>query len=210
MAGQIAAEAFKKVLSTLLYLSMYLSVYTVLSIYLPTYLSIHLSIYLSIYLFVFYSEQTISLTTPSMYEYQLESHFEHSCRLQGAQRLSFVPVVAGGDRGCSLHYTTNEQKLRYIIIENIEMRTFLLYRDGELVLMDAGAEYFGYVSDITRTWPVNGSFNGYQTELYEAVLRIKDACIEVSVYIDNVVCTPTYVNLLLSKNFFYYSFSLYK
>lgn len=45
--------------------------------------------------------------------------------------------------------------------------------------MDAGAEYFGYVSDITRTWPVSGSFNEYQRDLYQAVLRIKDACIEV-------------------------------
>lgn len=52
-------------------------------------------------------------------------------------------------------------------------------RNGQLVLMDAGAEYYGYVSDITRTWPVNGNFTTGQQELYEAVLRVKEACIEV-------------------------------
>jgi Xaa-Pro aminopeptidase len=107
-------------------------------------------------------KKAMSVTRPGMYEYQLESHFEHSCRMEGAQRMSFVPVVAGGHRGCHLHYTTNEQKLN----------------DGQLVLMDAGAEYFGYVSDVTRTWPVNGSFTAAQKDLYEAILRVKNACIE--------------------------------
>ena len=54
----------------------------------------------------------MSLTHHGVYEYELESHFEQHCRLEGAQRLAFVPVVAGGDRGCHLHYTTNELKLR--------------------------------------------------------------------------------------------------
>ena len=55
--------------------------------------------------------QTISSTKPDMYEYQVESLFQHSCLAQGAQRLSFVPVVAGADRGCHLHYTTNRRRL---------------------------------------------------------------------------------------------------
>ena len=45
--------------------------------------------------------------------------------------------------------------------------------------MDAGCEYYGYVSDITRTWPVGGSFKPLQQDLYEIVLRIKNTCIEV-------------------------------
>ena len=52
--------------------------------------------------------------------------------------------------------------------------------EGQLVLLDAGVEYCGYVSDITRTWPVNGRFTAGQRDLYEAVLRVKEACIEVS------------------------------
>lgn len=107
-------------------------------------------------------KQTIPITRPGMYEFEIESKFEHSCRIQGAQRLSFVPVVAGGHRGCHLHYTTNQLKLS----------------DGNLILVDAGCEYFGYVSDVTRTWPVNGTFTLPQRELYEAVLRVKNTCIE--------------------------------
>ena len=49
-----------------------------------------------------------------MYEYEVESLFHHSCISQGAQRLSFVPVVAGSDRGCHLHYTTNRRRLEYV------------------------------------------------------------------------------------------------
>ena len=56
----------------------------------------------------------MSLTVPGMYEYQLESHFEHYCRMNGGQRLAFVPVAAGGERGCHIHYTINELKLKYV------------------------------------------------------------------------------------------------
>ena len=52
-------------------------------------------------------------------------------------------------------------------------------RAGELVLMDAGSEYHGYASDITRTWPVSGKFNDAQRQLYELVLRVHKKCIKV-------------------------------
>ena len=52
-------------------------------------------------------------------------------------------------------------------------------RDGELVLMDAGCEYHGYASDITRAWPVNGKFSEPQRELYELVLRVHKKCLKV-------------------------------
>lgn len=55
----------------------------------------------------------------------------------------------------------------------------LLQRAGDLVLFDAGCEYHGYVSDVTRTWPVSGQFTAAQRELYEAVLRVKQASIKV-------------------------------
>ena len=54
--------------------------------------------------------------------------------------------------------------------------------------MDAGAEYHGYVSDVTRTWPVNGRFTEAQRDLYEAVLRVKEECIKVSVCVCVCVC----------------------
>ena len=53
---------------------------------------------------------------------------------------------------------------------------------GELVLMDAGCEYYGYVSDVTRTWPVSGEFTPAQRDLYEAVLRVKQRSILVCVF----------------------------
>ena len=53
-------------------------------------------------------------------------------------------------------------------------------RNGELLLMDAGCEFHGYSSDITRTWPVNGKFTEPQRELYELVLRVQKKCITVS------------------------------
>lgn len=56
---------------------------------------------------------------------------------------------------------------------------FVLGRDGELVLMDAGSEYHGYASDITRTWPVGGKFSDAQRELYELVLRVHKKCLKV-------------------------------
>ena len=57
--------------------------------------------------------------------------------------------------------------------------------------MDAGAEYHGYVSDVTRTWPVNGRFTEAQRDLYEAVLRVKEECIKVS----ECVCVCVCVNI---------------
>ena len=56
---------------------------------------------------------------------------------------------------------------------------FFFSRDGELVLMDAGSEYHGYASDITRTWPVSGKFSDAQRELYELVLRVHKNCLKV-------------------------------
>lgn len=108
--------------------------------------------------------ETMHSTRPDVMEYQLESVFEHHCKMKGAQTLSFPPVVAGGSRANCLHYIANNRELRA----------------GDLVLFDAGCEYHGYVSDVTRTWPVSGQFTAGQRELYEAVLRVKQASIKAS------------------------------
>eukprot|EP01059_Diplonema_ambulator_P020067 TRINITY_DN33764_c0_g1_i1.p1 TRINITY_DN33764_c0_g1~~TRINITY_DN33764_c0_g1_i1.p1 ORF type:complete len:478 (+),score=72.30 TRINITY_DN33764_c0_g1_i1:101-1534(+) len=96
-------------------------------------------------------------TVPGVVESQIYAIMEYAARVKGAQWLAYPPVVAGGDAGLSLHYVQNEQVLR----------------DGELLLVDAGAEYWGYPTDVTRTWPVNGVFSKPQREVYEAVLRIQ-------------------------------------
>eukprot|EP00794_Sanderia_malayensis_P015543 gene15543-17128_t len=93
----------------------------------------------------------------------LHALFEYECKIQGAQRLAFTPVVAGGEAANTLHYVNNSQ----------------LLRDGDLLLMDAGCEFNGYACDITRTWPVSGKFNKAQKELYEIVLRVQLKSIEL-------------------------------
>jgi Xaa-Pro aminopeptidase len=75
---------------------------------------------------------------------------------------SYLPIVGGGANACVLHYIANRDTLR----------------DGDLLLIDAGAEYDGYASDITRTFPVNGKFSPEQKELYEVVLAAQTAGIE--------------------------------
>ncbi|XP_012553627.2 xaa-Pro aminopeptidase 3 isoform X1 [Hydra vulgaris] len=106
--------------------------------------------------------KVIKSTRPGMIESNLHALLEYECRIDGAQFLSFPPVVAGGNSANTLHYINNTQ----------------LLRDGELVLMDGGCEYHGYVSDITRTWPVNGKFSEAQKELYELVLHVQETCLK--------------------------------
>ncbi|XP_051015994.1 xaa-Pro aminopeptidase 3 [Acomys russatus] len=91
----------------------------------------------------------------------LYAKFEFECRARGADILAYPPVVAGGNRSNTLHYVKNNQ----------------LVKDGEMVLLDGGCESSCYVSDITRTWPVNGRFTAPQAELYEAVLEVQRACL---------------------------------
>ena len=99
---------------------------------------------------------------PGMYEYQLEAEYLHEFMRQGARSTAYPSIVGGGRNGCILHYVNNDQKLK----------------DGDLVLVDAGAELECYASDITRTFPVNGKFSAAQQALYEVVLAAQLAAIE--------------------------------
>jgi Xaa-Pro aminopeptidase len=85
-------------------------------------------------------------TKPGMLESHIESILEFESRLMGAQRLAYPPVVATGNNAKAWHYVQNSQ----------------LLKDGDLLLVDAGCEYYQYPSDITRTWPVNGKFSPTQ------------------------------------------------
>jgi Xaa-Pro aminopeptidase len=98
---------------------------------------------------------------PGMYEYEVEAEILYEFRKAGCVP-AYPSIVGGGDNGCILHYIDNNQELK----------------DGDLLLIDAGAEYQGYASDITRTFPVNGSFSKVQRELYEVVLEAQTAAIK--------------------------------
>jgi len=98
---------------------------------------------------------------PGMMEYQLEAEFLYAFRRSNGHP-AYSTIVGGGENGCILHYTENNQKLK----------------SGELVLIDSGAELECYAADITRTFPVNGRFSDAQRALYQLVLDAQYAAIE--------------------------------
>jgi Xaa-Pro aminopeptidase len=94
-------------------------------------------------------------------EYHLEAELLHQFRRHGSQYPAYSSIVAAGANACVLHYRADTG----------------LVRHGELVLVDAGCELDGYASDITRTFPANGSFTSGQRTLYELVLASQEAAI---------------------------------
>ena len=102
-------------------------------------------------------------TRPGRHEYEIEAELSYAFRRAGATAPAYPSIVAGGANACILHYVANDQVLH----------------DGDLLLIDAGAEYNGYAGDITRTFPVNGRFSGPQKEVYEIVLAAQAAAMAV-------------------------------
>ncbi|KAG2493917.1 hypothetical protein HYH03_007853 [Edaphochlamys debaryana] len=100
-------------------------------------------------------------TGPGVTEAGLAATFEFGVKAAGAQRLAYPTVVAGGTDACTIHYGRNDKSLS----------------GGQLVLMDAGSEYWGYVSDVTRTWPVGGRFSGPQRDVYAVVQETHARCL---------------------------------
>lgn len=95
---------------------------------------------------------------PGVMEYEIEAEIIHSFLSQRATGQAYGSIIASGDRARTLHYVSNNQECK----------------DGELILMDFGAEYGSYCADLTRTIPVNGKFTKRQKEVYNACLRIHD------------------------------------
>ncbi len=99
-------------------------------------------------------QRAMQYCQPGMYEYQIEAELLYEFKKAGCET-AYPSIVGGGENGCILHYTENNSVLN----------------EGDLLLIDAGAEYQGYASDITRTFPVNGEFSEPQLELYNLVLE---------------------------------------
>jgi len=95
---------------------------------------------------------------PGVWEYEIEAELHYALVRNRSKGPSFLPIIASGPNTCILHYEKNDRQCR----------------SGELILMDFGAEYANYASDITRTVPVDGRFTPRQRAVYEAVLRIHD------------------------------------
>lgn len=100
-------------------------------------------------------DRLLGTLRPGVMEYDLEAELAAEfTRRRG--RMAYEPIVGSGRNACVLHYLDNDQ----------------VCRDGDLVLVDAGASYANYASDLTRTYPVNGRFTPRQRAVYEAVLRV--------------------------------------
>lgn len=106
-------------------------------------------------------QRAMKLCAPGMFEYELEAEYLHEFQRNGAT-WAYSSIVGSGSNSCILHYVENNQKMK----------------DGDLVLIDAGAEYQGYDADITRTFPVNGKFSVPQREVYEVVLSAQKAALK--------------------------------
>ena len=99
-------------------------------------------------------ESAMRSTNPGSYEYQVQAEMEVNFRRMGSPRNGYPSIVASGGNACILHYIKNRARLN----------------DGDLLLIDAGAEIDFYTADITRTWPVNGKFSPEQRAVYQIVL----------------------------------------
>ena len=98
-------------------------------------------------------------------EYEIEAELYHEFLRNRSRGPAYAPIIASGGNACILHYVDNNQECE----------------DGELVLMDFGAEYANYAADLTRTVPVNGRFTPRQREVYSSVLTVMKAATQMLV-----------------------------
>jgi len=98
---------------------------------------------------------------PGKHEYEIEALFREIFRRNGSERVAYAPIVGAGPNATVLHYRANNRRME----------------EGELLLIDAGCEYDYYASDVTRTFPVSGTFSEPQRKIYEAVLAAQEAAI---------------------------------
>lgn len=109
--------------------------------------------------------EAMRFTQPGHHEYQIQAAMEYVFRMRGSMRDGYPAIVASGPNACILHYTQNDRQVR----------------SGDLLLIDAGAEYGYFSADITRTFPVNGTFTGPQRAIYDIVLAAHRASLELAV-----------------------------
>ena len=103
-------------------------------------------------------KRVLGFVTPGVWEFEIEAEFAHEFLRNRSKGFAYTPIIASGANSNVLHYIENSQQCQA----------------GELILMDVGAEYGNYSSDMTRTIPVSGRFSPRQRAVYEAVLKVKD------------------------------------
>ncbi|EGV62331.1 aminopeptidase [Yamadazyma tenuis] len=110
----------------------------------------------------------VGSSNPYMSEKSLAAYLDYEFIRSGCDKQAYIPVVAGGENALVIHYTRNDD---------------LLYKD-ELVFVDAGGKLGGYCADISRAWPISGTFTEPQKDIYDVVLSVNKACID-QCYADN-------------------------
>ena len=109
--------------------------------------------------------RVLNFVQPGVMEYEIEAEFLHEFLRKRSKKFAYTPIVASGNNANVLHYIENNQECK----------------PGDLILMDVGAEYANYSSDMTRTIPVSGKFTKRQKEVYNAVLRVKNEATQLLV-----------------------------
>lgn len=105
----------------------------------------------------------LKFVKPGVKEYEVEAEFIHEFVRNRSKGFAYEPIIASGKNACVLHYIENNKECK----------------DGDLLLMDVGAEYGNYNADMTRTIPVSGRFTKRQKEVYNAVLRVKNTAVKI-------------------------------
>ncbi len=101
--------------------------------------------------------RVLGFVKPSVWEYEIEAEFAHEFLRNRSQGFAYTPIIASGKNACVLHYIENNKQCQA----------------GDVILLDVGAEYANYSSDLTRCIPVNGRFTSRQKAVYNAVLHVK-------------------------------------
>jgi Xaa-Pro aminopeptidase len=105
----------------------------------------------------------LNFIKPGVWEFEIEAEIYHEFIKNRSRGPAFETIIASGVDSCTLHYIKNDKQCG----------------DGEIVLMDFGAEYANYAADVTRTVPVNGKFSKRQKQVYDAVLKVQQAAIQL-------------------------------
>jgi Xaa-Pro aminopeptidase len=103
-------------------------------------------------------ERILKFVKPDVWEFEIEAEFAHEFLCRRSQGFAYTPIIASGYNACVLHYIQNDRQCKA----------------GDVLLMDVGAEYGNYASDLTRCIPVSGKFTARQRAVYDAVLRVKN------------------------------------
>ncbi len=109
--------------------------------------------------------RVLGFVEPGVMEYEIEAEYTHEFLKNRSKGFAYTPIIGSGYNACILHYIENNQRCN----------------DGDILLMDVGAEYANYSSDMTRTIPVNGRFTARQKAVYQAVLNVKNEATQMLV-----------------------------